>query len=272
MFPAFYGSFYGRMTGSTFYKDYRDAGYIIGQALNFCSREVVDMYTGTRYEYWDWVNFDHELVSLFCDTNFSKYDQPIEAPCKMTRRCLYGKDTVEYSLEYILQFFNKYKDEPKIFKFDSIDAHEGSTEVIKYSDDHFVKFFETFEKEGFLNDTLVIIHTDHGVSMPGPYSVLGAEDWNHEVLLPVLFMLVPTNIEKYEELRDTLKHNEQIIVTPFTIYNSMKSLLGREYRKSMIDQTSLFSEKLSKGRDCQVFNDKEYYKEQGPMECRCSNK
>ena len=51
------------------------------------------------------------------------------------RRCLYGKDAYEYSLEYAEQFWEQYADKPKFFRLGFIDGHEGSLEVIKYLDE-----------------------------------------------------------------------------------------------------------------------------------------
>ena len=84
-------------------------------------------------------------------------------------RCLYSKSTLEYSLEYLNQFWDAYKDQAKLFRLLVEDGHEGTGEVIQYADKFLTEFFEKFEREGKLEDTILYVQTDHGVSMVGPY-------------------------------------------------------------------------------------------------------
>ena len=129
------------------------------------------------------------------------------------------------------------------------------------------------EKEGLLNDTILIIHSDHGMGMTSPHSSLKFEDWDKETVLPGVFIIVPTNIERYDEIRENLKHNEQSLVTPFTIYNSFKTLVGlSDYRKSLYDKHDIFTEKLPRSRDCKIFWDPDNYDRPEDQDCRCSAK
>ncbi len=228
MIPAFFGVYNIYYAGRHFLNDYKHKGYITGQSLNFCGREVFDI-DGGAVEKMKWGRFDHELQSFFCEGNFTPYDSPnpiMMGTNSIRKRCMYNKNTTWYSLEYMKQFFEKYKEEPKFFRLGLVDAHEGSTEVVKYSDDLLVEFFEKFKKDGHLDDTLTFIVTDHGFSMPGPYSILELEDHEHEVVLPAFFMLFPKTFKNYKQVRQRLIYNQNALITPFNTYNSLIAILN----------------------------------------------
>ena len=60
----------------------------------------------------------------------------------MYRRCLYGKDTFEYSLDFGTNFINAYKDKPKVLNLELIDMHEPTGEVVKFMDSKLEAFLE----------------------------------------------------------------------------------------------------------------------------------
>jgi hypothetical protein len=276
MVPCFFGVYNIYFAGRYFLTDFKDRGYITGQSLNFCGREVFDI-DGGAIEYMHWDSYDHELQSFFCDGNFTPYDSPnpiMMGTNSIRKRCMYNKNTTWYSLEYLKQFYTKYKNEPKFFRLGLVDGHEGSDEVIKYSDDLLVEFFENFKKDGNLDDTLMFIVTDHGSGMPGPYSILKLDDHEHDAVLPSFFMLLPKSIDRYEEIRETLIHNENSLITPFTIYNSLLAILNDKdnTKYSMQEKFDIFNDKISHdSRNCDnTFYDVNYFSTDKEFLCRCN--
>src|SRR5690606_5617149 len=84
-----------------------------------------------------WADFDHELFSIFCDSNYwlpGKEYGLFYGPYSSLRRCLYGKDTFEYMLEFATQFWKLYPDQRKYIELYFIDGHEITNEVITYLD------------------------------------------------------------------------------------------------------------------------------------------
>jgi len=274
MVPALLGVFNVYYNGKHFIRGYKDHGYITGQTLTFCGREVFDLENGA-IENMQWDFHDHEMVSLFCDGNFTPYEGShyplLTGPNSIRRRCLYGKSALSYSLEYTKQFFNKYKDEAKFFKIGITEAHEGTNEVIKYSDNELLEFFTNFEKEGHLDNTAVIFHSDHGVSMIGPYSALGLEDFLYEAVLPSLFMVLPKNAKDYNIIKENLKHNENSMISPFNIYNTFNSILNdrRNTVFSMENNEDILKTNISYNIDCEDFHNDEYYNGNVEFICRC---
>ena len=68
----------------------------------------------------------------------------------------------EIQLDYIMQFWDAYPDNRKAFRARFEDTHEATSEVIKYSDQDFVDFFEKFNAKGYLKNTVVYFVADHG--------------------------------------------------------------------------------------------------------------
>ena len=58
---------------------------------------------------------------------------------------------------------------------DFIDAHEGTTEVVKYLDVALSEFLEELASEGKLENTGIIMLADHGQHMNGIYSAIGGD-------------------------------------------------------------------------------------------------
>ena len=269
MVPTYFGVFNIYYMGRYFLTQYKNRGYITGQSLTYCGREVFDIDDGA-IEKMEWDNYDHEMVSLFCDGNYSPHNAdhyPIfSGPNSVRLRCLYNKSILSYSLDYLNQFWTAYQNEPKFFRIGLTEAHEGTQEVIKYSDDELYNFFSDFEKRGYLKDTIIYIQSDHGLSMPGPYN--GLEDYEYEAVLPAFFMILPTNMKDYDIIRETVKHNQNSMLTPFTIYNSLYAIVNY-FKYSYFDQENdIFFYETPKSNECSSFHDYDYYFDKEFL-CRC---
>lgn len=274
MVPALLGVFNVYYNGRHFLRTFKDHGYITGQSLTFCGKEVFDLEQGA-IEKMKWDSHDHDMISLFCDGNFTPYSANhyplLNGPNSIRRRCLYGKSALSYSLEYTSQFFNKYKDEAKFFKLGLTEAHEGTNEVIKYSDNELLEFFQNFEKEGHLDNTAVMFHSDHGVSMIGPYSMMGLEDFLYEAVLPSLFFVLPKSGKDYDKIKSNLKYNENSMITPFNLYNTFNAIVNDRHNSyySMESNEDILKDKISWSENCENFHSEEYFTPGIEFICRC---
>ena len=272
MFPIIFGDYYGGELDpskakrlNTFFKE---KGFITGHSINICDPEIFSIYCEHKlFSKLNYVPNDHELWSIFCDPNHSFPlhlkkefgEEMIKGLNSIFLRCLYNEFTSAYSIEYTLQFFDKYKNNAKFFRLEILDGHESTQESIKYSDNMFLEFFKKMELKGHLDNTIVYILSDHGLSMPSQNNLFGSEDWIKEHLLPNLIMLMPKNIENYEVVKENLIHNENALITPFNIRYSFEANVGNE------NDENIFFNKISWQRKC----DFQFYYDVRDF-CRCN--
>merc|ERR1712032_68076 len=141
----------------------------------------------------------------------------------------YGKDSGWYQLEYAKQFFDTYKEQNKVYRMIFSDAHEGTLEVVKYLDDMIHDFFEYMLVNGHIENSILLVMSDHGISLPGPAFLTKAKDWYSEVYLPSLFFLIDKKHEDFEQIHATLNSNENKWVTSFDINASLRNFANRTY-------------------------------------------
>jgi hypothetical protein len=266
--PMFYGESMYHNNGTHIIKHFKDKGYITGHSVNICSRELYDI----EQEYIDnltWEAFDHENVALFCDPNFFNPENPFTpymGPYSVRKRCLYGKDTFEYVLEYGEKFWGTYLDQRKFLRVAFEDAHEGTGEVARYLDDRLITFLNTFEKNGWLKDTAIIFTSDHGNNMIGFYNIFNCEDFFLEKTLGTFFMLLP-NEDRFNTTN--LLHNEEVLVTPYDVYNTMMDLINMDRSSKYI---SRFGESVLDKIDSEKARNCENYRlDLKDLWCRCTN-
>ena len=265
--PMFYGESMYNANGTNIIRAFKEKGYITGQSNDICSRELYDLendYTKNM----DFEDFDHENIAMMCDPNFHNYENPFTpyiGPYSIRRRCLYGKDTFEYVLEYGEKFLDSYKNERKFLRVAFQEAHEGTGEVVKYLDVRLRKFLESLDKKKHLDDTAIFIVSDHGNNMIGFYNIFQVEDFVMEKTLGTWLIILPKNsVNKKED--EILKKNQQNIVTPYDIHDTMLDIFKFEKNtkyKSRYGQT-VFEEINNLQRNCET-----YKLDLQPLWCRC---
>lgn len=233
-------------------KYFKDAGFITGQGHGYCGREIYDLEKDQNQMLY--TNFDHEINSIFCDPNFAVPGNPFgifNGVFSYKRRCLYGKDTHEYVFDYAKKFWTNYENDAKFIRIAFQDAHEGTGEVVKYMDEKIVDFFEFLESTKALEDTVIILHADHGLNMPGFYTLIDAEDFFIEKTLPALFLFAPKPLAS--RYRETLKKKENMFLTPYDLHNTFLHLAQAPRDKFNKLGGSLFEEINEEGRNCAMF-------------------
>ena len=116
-------------------------GYVTGYTSDSCHIEFSKALHNFSYD----DIYDHQYV--FCDPNYYRSKPKIQ--------CFYGKLHIEYMLEYINQFWIKYKSNRKFSLILTNFAHEGTLEKLKYIDIILYKYFtKLFNKVDF--PTLVL--------------------------------------------------------------------------------------------------------------------
>ncbi|KOB70455.1 Uncharacterized protein OBRU01_05477 [Operophtera brumata] len=111
-------------------------------------------------------------------------------------------------------------------------------------DDDYVQFFNRLEAKNYLDDTIVIVVSDHGIRWGG---IRSTKQGRLEERLPFLFVLTPPSFrENYTRAYDHLKLNSKRLTTPFDLYATLSDLVDL----NSINNTSLLSRsKMNYGHD-----------------------
>ena len=138
------------------------------------------------------------------------------------RKCLFGEDLNQHALKYLEKFWYTYLEQNKMFLFETLEGHEPTGQLIGYFDDILLNFLNKFYSKGYFNDTAIIIFSDHGQHLSGPFYLLDSQDFYSERSLPFLFLIVPNNEKLYKNnLYEKIRLNQQVLITPFDIYNTL---------------------------------------------------
>lgn len=201
-------------------------------------------------------SFDHYGSALTCDPNFDyetiQHIEFMKGRSSLINRCMYGKGIEEIELEYLTQFWEKYPDVRKFFRTSFQHAHEPMGDLIKYLDNTFVNFFQSFYDKGYLNDTQVVFVSDHGAHFLTLRTPIFPDDSRvMENALPVLFHLTPRSIS--EKNLELLRENQQKFTNSHDVYATLKSLAeGKVSSSPYVTDYSYLHESLPKGRDVET--------------------
>ena len=265
--PMFFGESMFNSNGTSILKHIKKKGFITGHSNNICTRQLYDI-EDNYTENVEYDNFDHESIAMMCDPNFYNPENrftPYMGPYSIRRRCLYGRDTFEYIIEYGEKFWETYSKEHKFLRLSFQDAHEGTLEVVKYLDVKLAEFLEKFDKKGYLKDTAVFLVSDHGNNMVGIYNIFQFEDYVLEKTLGTWFMLLPKKKEIDEKY---LEINQQRLVSPYDIHDTLLDMFGFGYQQNYKIYSrkgqSVYKEVNGLERNC------DYYSQDiMPIWCRC---
>jgi len=215
---------------------FKDKGFITGHSLNQCLNFEISYDKREPHKKFIWKDYDFEFYSPFCDPSYVEYGKEtafLYGPYSFFRKCLYGKDTFQYALDWGSKFFSEvYSNQRKYLALSFIDGHEWTNESIKYLDYPLFNFLSeilektTNEKNNNINqNTAVVLLSDHGLHMNGPSLLLSFEDVEKEKLLPVFNIILPRNLaDSY--IGKALELNENRIIGGYDIHNIFKTLAG----------------------------------------------
>ena len=253
--PMFFGESMFNSNGTSILKHIKKKGFITGHSNNICTRQLYDI-EDNYTENIEYDNFDHENIAMMCDPNFYNPENrftPYMGPYSIRRRCLYGRDTFEYILEYGEKFWKTYSKEHKFLRLSFQDAHEGTLEVVKYLDVKLAEFLEKFDRKGYLKDTAVFLVSDHGNNMVGIYNIFQFEDYVLEKTLGTWFMLLPKKKEIDEKF---LEINQQRLVSPYDIHDTLLDMFGYHQNNTIFSRKgqSVYKEVNGLERNCDYYS------------------
>ena len=235
--------FYGRKREEEklvlFTKYFKENGYVTMYANDACQKDN----TRTFHNHTESEVYDHQF--LICDPNKIYYTAPYI-------KCLYGKTEIEHLFNYTVQFWRKYKTNRKLALIISNDGHEGTLEVLKYTDEVTYKYLIKLFNDNFFKDSSIFFLSDHGVAMPSIYSIYNF--YSKEKRLPMLYLLINDRKNtSYQTQYLYLQKNQQTFITAYDIYNTINHILYGETYINIKNKTKRVDRpKSSKGES--LFN------------------
>ena len=255
--------------GTHFANFFKNKGYIIGRANTHCEKEAASNdKNNITLIHCQW---DHECLSLPCDDIF-EYSGIYYS---FVKRCLFGKELNQYTLEYLESFWKVYINQNKLFLFQSNDGHEPTGELIGHFDETLYNFLFKFYKRKYLKDTAIIIFSDHGQHLNGPLYLFDSQDFFYERGLPFLFIILPNDKKLYDNNKyEIIKYNQQSFITAFDIYNTFIHIAFVEENETNKKYFSNFGTSLFKLINyTERFCESSYYKSQiSKYACNCKQK
>ena len=188
----------------------KEIGYVTCYVHDSCRIDNTRMYHNlTREEI-----YDHQFLQ--CDPYGEHFSLS-------TIRCLHGKQNLEHFIEYISQFWRKYKSNRKFATILTNHGHEGTLNLPSHIDDILYNFLNNLFEDNLLKKTSIILLSDHGSGMP---SILYLYDfYKKEIHLPMLYLIINDRKNKsYEEQYKYMNDNQQIFITSLDIYNTIGNL------------------------------------------------
>jgi hypothetical protein len=251
-------------------KELKESGYITCNVQDVCHKELMGIKNLNNYTY---IEFDHEYSAPNCDPNVYKFGIGLfSGENGILRKCLYGKESFDYSLEYARKFWIEYKSNKKFLRIVNTYAHDYIGEKSKYTDNSLYKFLKDLYSLNEFKNTTIFIAGDHGFALMGIYKLFNSDDYQIEYSFPIFILLVPDkkNYSYFQQYSEIIK-NQQIMITPFDIYYTIRHIaFGENYKKKPLygdknDGESLFKFINAKTRTCNK------YKSMSKENCQCKN-
>ena len=247
-------------------KNLKQLGYITCNSQDVCHKELMGLGRAKKYRY---IEFDHEYASPNCDPNIYNPGYGLfGGENGILRKCLYGKENIEYTYEYSKKFWSAYKNNKKFLRIVNTYAHEYLGEKSKYADEATYNFLYDLYNSNLIENTTIFLAGDHGFALMGIYKLINPNDWQIEKYLPIFIILIPDlKNTTYEQQYSEILKNQQTLITPFDIYYTIRHIIyGSKYKTNISDELnsegeSLFKYINPKERNCSKYK---YF-----TECQC---
>ncbi|CAC5410839.1 unnamed protein product [Mytilus coruscus] len=174
--------------------------------------------------------FDYEKAG-FKKPTADYFDRPLSLVLEdmhdiwnTNHHCVHARLETDIYLEYTRRFVQKFKTSPYFsFTFISRLTHDELSNA-KKADDLYYRFFKSLSEESSLNNTIIFFYSDHGIRF-GQFrqTFIG----KIKERLPFLFIILPQWFKvKYPEIYTNCKTNQQRLISPFDIFETMTHILN----------------------------------------------
>jgi len=110
------------------------------------------------------------------------------------------------------------------FSFFSALTHENMNEAA-YMDGHLERFFQSLNDSGGLENTAVVLFSDHGVRFGSSREYRTRMGW-YEENMPLLMIAMPESFRRrHAQMMATLHSNQHRLTTPFDVHETIRRLV-----------------------------------------------
>jgi hypothetical protein len=136
--------------------------------------------------------------------------------------CFGSITRLQSMLNWIRDLFDMYPSQPKFsFIFHSQYSHDSNNRL-PYGDDELVEFLKLMYKNGYFDNTMFILMSDHGARFS---SIRKTYQGKLEERLPFISIRMPNKFqEKYPNLMSNLRLNSHRLTTPFDLHETFEHL------------------------------------------------
>jgi len=136
--------------------------------------------------------------------------------------CFGSISRLQSMLNWIRDLFHMYPSQPKFsFIFHSQYSHD-SNDRLPYGDDELVEFLKLMYKNGYFDNTMFILMSDHGARYS---SIRKSYQGKLEERLPFISIRMPNKFqENYPNLMNNLRLNSHRLTTPFDLHETFEHL------------------------------------------------
>lgn len=187
--------------------------------------------------------------------HFSRYFW--EAAKITSAYCVHSKPQHQIHFDYVTSFLEAYPQQPKFGLFFMTEfSHNNLNSVYRVADD-FVSLLKDLHEGNALNDTLLIVMSDHGARVGEARETFQGKI---EERLPLMALTFPRWFsQQNQELIQNIKENSNLLTSPFDLYATFQHLLSYPHIPNNLTRGDSLFRKLHRSRDCQSAGIAEHY-------------
>ena len=160
-----------------------------------------------------------------------------------TTYCLGPQPKHQVVFQNILDLYDMYGSKPKFSFMWNTELSHDSLSMVRLVDDDLKSFLQKLKHTNLLNNTLLILLSDHGARFGEPWD---SPQGGYEQLLPYLGLRFPKWFEqKYPVAYKNLQKNTVQLTTPYDVHATLKDVLnytGSGKQNTGVKALSLFQE------------------------------
>lgn len=168
-------------------------------------------FTGTPTDYYLYTFIHEAEANVGNNRDFNSY------------LCIGIKYSYRLLLDYVENLVNNLKSDRLFGFFWEVTMSHDYLNFPMLIDDDYEQFLKNMDDSGYMNETILIFLSDHGIRWGG---IRKTKQGYLEERLPFVYILMPPSFrEKYETAYNNLKSNSRKLTTPFDVHEMLLDLV-----------------------------------------------